>query len=154
MEFHTTTGVIRDYTVWPDLQRVQYLLLDPLTLNRNGNQGKDLVRSVTRNLLGDLEEIPDDQRLLSGVHSLGILYYDGEIWVDTWDSEQQDPAVPKAVRVTIGLMPEQEPKYRERLPIELVVPISVKTFNTESEEDEGGEESTDGGEGNGEGGSR
>ncbi|HIG27256.1 MAG TPA: hypothetical protein EYQ50_05465, partial [Verrucomicrobiales bacterium] len=109
IEFHTTTGVIRDYTVWSDLQRVQYLLVDPLTLNKNENQGKDLVRLVTRNLLSDLEEIPDYQRLLSGVLSMGILYYDGETWIDTWDSEEQDPKVPKAVRMSIGLMPEQKP---------------------------------------------
>src|SRR5262245_8143918 len=45
--FYTSTGVIDETSPWSDVQRVCYLLL-PST---NGAPGRDLIRSVSRNLL-------------------------------------------------------------------------------------------------------
>ena len=58
-DFYTSTGLIDSTSPWAEIQRVAYVLMDS---SGPGADGKDLVRTVTRNLLpATLEEEPARQ---------------------------------------------------------------------------------------------
>src|SRR5208337_2643495 len=63
-EMYTATGVLRENEPWGDIQRVTYALRD--AADRNA-AGRDLVRSITRNLLTTTTPDIEDQTLMSGV---------------------------------------------------------------------------------------
>jgi hypothetical protein len=71
IEFFTTSGAINDNTSWSDIQFISYELRDSTDRTRN-NSGKDLVRSVNRNVLATAMQDPQDQPLLSNVQSLEL----------------------------------------------------------------------------------
>src|SRR6266404_9663384 len=74
-DFYTSTGLIDPTSPWAEIQRVAYVLVDP---TGPGANGKDLVRTVTRNLLpATLEEEPARQWLISGVEGMIFNYFDG-----------------------------------------------------------------------------
>jgi prepilin-type N-terminal cleavage/methylation domain-containing protein len=131
--FCTTVGSIDDTAPWGEVERVLYYLANPT----NNTPGKDLIRSVTRNLLPMAQDQPLDQWLLSGVQTVSFYFYDGNAWGETWDSTQQTAKVPQAIKVEIQLVSETpEPKLRE--PITLVVPVSVQAATNQTEQATGG----------------
>ncbi len=62
-----------------------------------------LVRRVTSNLLPPRTIDPDDQVLCRNVTSLNLLYFDGEGWVDDWDSTADANSLPLAVQIDIKI---------------------------------------------------
>ena len=121
IEMFTTTGELGDSQPWSDIQRVTYELRDPATRNTTG---KDLFRSVTRNLLSSTTSASDDQRMMGGVQSITFSCYDGTQWWPTWDTTGLTSAntnLPLAVRVDI------QPVGNQLAPIEMVVPIDSLT---------------------------
>lgn len=117
IEMFTATGEVGDRDPWGDIQRVTYELRDPVARNA---AGKDLIRSVTRNLLASTPPTPDDQWMMSGVQSITISCYDGVQWWNIWDTTGLTSAntnLPVAVRVDIQQVGNQ------MAPIEMVVPI-------------------------------
>ncbi len=118
IEMFTTTGEVGDQQPWGDIQRVTYGLRDPAVHNATG---KDLIRSVTRNLLSSTPATTtDDQWMMSGVQSITISCYDGAQWWNTWDTTGLTSAntnLPVAVRVDI------QPVGNQKAPIEMIVPI-------------------------------
>lgn len=134
-QFCTSTGVVRDAAPWGDVVRVTYYLADPT----NRTVGRDLIRSVTRNLLPTLVEEPEDQWLMGGVESILFSFYDGNQWSEEWDSATADPKLPAAIRVELLLASEERARQRTSSPIALVVPVmaqvrtnSASSTNTES----------------------
>jgi type II secretion system protein J len=121
IELHTTTGALRANEPWGEVQRVTYQLR--LSADRSA-PGKDLTRSVTRNLLSTLTPLPQDQWLLGGVESVQFLCYDGTQWRDSWDTTIADTNLPTAVRVLIELAGQDGAGESES--IELVVPIDAQ----------------------------
>jgi len=134
LEIHTDSGSIGNQYPWGDIQRIKYSLEE---VDGSGNRrasassepgGKDLVRTVTRNLLATVEDNPETEYLLSGVQSLTIGYYYNEGWLDSWDSatRQEDSTdstpLPLAIKFRVDFVPPQSGE-REMLPLELVVPI-------------------------------
>lgn len=117
-DFFTTTGVIRDGVVGGEIQEVNYQLMEPLDPNA---LGRDLVRSVTRNLLSYTPPIPEEQRLLTNVEMLHFQFYNGYEWRDTWDTSLTETNLPLAVRVQI--LPAVERKYDsvDREPYQMIV---------------------------------
>jgi type II secretion system protein J len=118
IEMFTATGALANNTPWADIQRVTYELKNPADLS---SPGKDLYRSVWRNLLTVSTPEVDDQLMLSGVDSIKFSCFDGAIWNDTWDTTSTVSAntnLPCAVRVTIQMAGNAAAQ-----PIELVVPI-------------------------------
>ena len=92
-----------DNAPWGDIQSVTYELRDPT--DRNG-RGKDLYRSVTRNLMAATTPDVDDQFMLSGVQSIKFSCFDGSQWQDTWDTTgvtSVNTNLPVAVRVHIQM---------------------------------------------------
>jgi type II secretion system protein J len=121
IELYTTTGALHENEPWGDIQRVTYELR-PSTMG-TGNQGQDLVRSVTRNLLATLTPVPEDQWMLGHVQSLTFDCFDGTQWRNSWDTTVSDTNLPIAVRVTIQLAGAGPGDPRAREPIVLTVPI-------------------------------
>src|SRR4029077_1492226 len=83
------------------IQEVNYQLMEPL--NPANAYGKDLVRSVTRNLLATGTQEADLQRLMNNVQSLDFFYFDGSQWRADWDTSAGDSGLPLAVRVRVQM---------------------------------------------------
>jgi type II secretion system protein J len=118
VEMFTATGALSDSTPWADIQRVTYELKDPTDPSATG---KDLVRSVVRNLLTITTPEVDDQLMMSGVASIKFSCFDGSQWQDTWDTTgvtSSNTNLPVAVRVDIQMAGDNNSQ-----PIEMVVPI-------------------------------
>lgn len=125
LQFSTTTGIIKDDVPYGDIQDVVYELRDPTERNYTG--GKDLIRSVSRNLLTTTTLDATDQWLLGNVQSLEFACFDGLEWRDSWDSSMGDTNLPVAVRVRIQLAADNATDLRSRQPIEMIVPLGVQS---------------------------
>jgi type II secretion system protein J len=125
IELYTSTGALHDNEPWGDVQCVTYELRP--SAGGAGNQGQDLVRSVTRNLLATITPVPEDQWMLGRVQSLTFDCYDGTQWRNSWDTTASDTNLPIAVRVSIQLAGEGPGDPRAREPIVLVVPIDSQS---------------------------
>jgi type II secretion system protein J len=120
IEMYTATGSLSENAPWADIQRVTYELKNPTDLSV---PGKDLYRSVTRNLLSVSTPDVEDQLMLSGVQNITFSCYDGAQWNNTWDTTSPSTTetnLPLAVRVDI-----QMAGNAAAAPIELVVPIDA-----------------------------
>lgn len=120
-DFYTATGAINDAVPWADIQKVTYYLAEPT----NNAAGKDLIRSVSRNLLPVLTDQPEQQWLMSDVQDVTFLFYDGTEWVNSWDSTTQETPLPQAIKVQIQLVFKQTALVQSS-PIEIVVPLDVQ----------------------------
>lgn len=120
LEFFATTGIVNDAETWADIQQIEYFLEPPVDDDKSGEF--DFVRRVRRDLLSttvEEEEIPEPKwRLLTGVTSLTIQYYDGEAWQDSWDSTTVENENPDAIRVTMTLAPDAD--GQPRLPVDVL----------------------------------
>jgi type II secretion system protein J len=123
VEMFTTTGALSANAPWGDIQRVTYELKQPTDRNA---AGKDLVRSVVRNLLTITTPEVEDQLMLSGVQNIKFSCFDGAQWQDTWDTTGVTSTytnLPLAVRVDI----QMSGSSANAGPIEMVVPIDAQT---------------------------
>ena len=118
IELYTTTGALRSDEPWGDVQKITYELRS--SADRTA-PGKELVRSITRNLLTAIPPQPQDQSLLGGVQSVEYSCYDGTLWRDNWDTTGSDTNLPTAVRVRIQMAGNGG--SADQQPIEIVVPI-------------------------------
>jgi type II secretion system protein J len=122
IEFCTTTGPLRDNEPWGEVQQVTYALRLP---GDRSLPGKDLIRSVTRNLLSVTTPQPEEQWMMGGVENLELLCYDGSQWRDYWDTTVTDTNLPSAVRVRIQLAGDRGGGPGSTM--EIVVPIDVQS---------------------------
>ncbi len=132
---YTTTGILDERSPWGEIARVTYYLADPT----NQGPGRDLIRSITRNLLPVVQDQPEDQWLLGGVDNLVFLFYDGLEWVDDWDSTTAATPLPSGVKIQLWLTNSTTAPAGSSVPIELVIPLVVqaRTNSTESTSGEG-----------------
>jgi general secretion pathway protein J len=121
IELYTTTGTLRENEPWGEIQKVTYQLRQ--SANREV-PGKDLFRSVTRNVLATMVPQPEDQFMMGGIESIQFSCFDGSGWYDTWDSTVTTN-LPSAVRVRI-LMANPGGSGTPR-PIEMLVPIDSQS---------------------------
>jgi type II secretion system protein J len=128
-DIFTNSGRIDGWNPFSEVQMVAYYLSPSTTGN-----GKDLVRVVTRNLLPVQDVQAEQQVLMSAVETASMMFYDGSGWIDMWDSETSS-TLPTALRMTItrgAAAANQTPGA----PLELVVPVLVKTTTTQQQEEE------------------
>lgn len=125
IELYTTTGALHDNEPWSEVQRVTYELRLPADRSA---PGKDLIRSVTRNLLATIAPPPEDQRMMSGIQSIEFSCYDGTEWRDYWDTTMTDTNLPTAVRVRIQLVGSSGVANSQ--PIEIIAPIDSQPRTT------------------------
>jgi type II secretion system protein J len=122
IEMFTATGALSVNAPWGDIQRVTYELKQPTDRNA---VGKDLVRSVVRNLLTMTTPDVEDQLMLSGVQNIKFTCFDGAQWQDAWDTTGMTSTytnLPLAVRVDIQMSGNNNSQ-----PIEMVVPIDSQS---------------------------
>lgn len=127
LEVFTATGALSSDPAmpWADIQRVTYGLKSPVG---NLNGGKNLVRTVTRNLLTQGTPDVEEQPMMSGVASLQVECFDGAQWYDQWDTTQTGTVntnLPAAVRVKIQMAAAAGQARPE--PIQLFVPIDSQS---------------------------
>lgn len=121
IEMFTATGALSENSPWADIQRVTYELKEP---DDRTAAGRNLVRSVARNLLTMTTPDVQDQLMLSGVESVKFTCFDGSQWQDTWDTTSMNSVntnLPLAVRVDIQMSGKNNPQ-----PIEILVPIDAQ----------------------------
>jgi type II secretory pathway component PulJ len=132
--FATAAGIINDSQPWGEVERVLYYLAEPT----NHAVGRDLIRSVTRNLLPTLPEQPVDQWLMSGVQEMAFTFFDGSQWQETWDSSLlSSNKLPQAIKLQLLLVPA-ETENQAREPITLVVPLIVQSGSNAAAQTTGG----------------
>ena len=122
VEMFTASGALGESTPWGDIQRVTYELKTPAGAAATG---RDLYRSVSRNLLAMSTPDVTEQLMLNGVASLKFSCYDGTQWNDTWDTtdpNSMNTNLPVAVRVDIQMAGRSDLQ-----PIEIVVPIDSQS---------------------------
>jgi type II secretory pathway component PulJ len=125
-EIYTTTGALHENEPWADIQRITYGLKNSAM---TGGAGKDLIRTVTRNLLSGTTPEIDEQFLLGGVESVQFACYDGAQWLTEWDTtsvSSLNTNLPNAVRVQIQMAGKGGVNGRTS-PSELLVPIDSQS---------------------------
>jgi type II secretion system protein J len=123
-ELFTATGALSQNAPWGDIQRVTYELKNPASAS---GPGRDLYRSVTRNLLTIASPDVADQLMLTGVENVKFSCYDGAIWQEEWDTTSPTSVntnLPVAVRVEIQMAGQNSATTE---PIKIVVPIDSVT---------------------------
>jgi len=126
VEMFTATGALSDNAPWGEVQRVTYELKNPADISM---PGRDLVRSVTRNLLTLATPDVEDQWMMSGVQSIQFLCFDGAQWLDAWDTTGMTSAntnLPVAIRVVIQMAANNNGNTRPQ-PIQMLVPIDSQS---------------------------
>lgn len=121
-DIYTNSGRIDGWTPFADVQSVAYYLA-PAT---DGASSKNLVRLITRNLLPVAEATSEQQTLLKGVSAAAISYFDGESWVETWDTTTSN-TLPTAIKFSLVMAPRESFARIDPAPIELIVPVVVTT---------------------------
>ena len=127
LEIFTASGVITDDKPWGDVQRIDYSLQTPT--NRFNYAGRDLIRSVSRNLLSTATDLPEQQTLLEDVQNLKFTYFDGTNWNDTWSVTLSN--IPQAIRVAIDFTVNPT-DTRVRPPLKLMVPVLAVALTNQS----------------------
>lgn len=125
-EIYTATGALHENEPWGDIQRVTYGLKNSTPL---AGPGKDLFRTVTRNLLSSTTPEIDEQWLLGGVESVQFVCYDGSQWLTEWDTtslSSLNTNLPTAVRVLIQMAAKGGVNGRPS-PSEMLVPIDSQS---------------------------
>ena len=125
----TNSGKIDGWTPFAEVQMVSYYL-SPAA---DGSPTKSLVRVITRNLLPAIEATTENQILLTGVRSAGLSYFDGENWLETWDSTTTS-SLPTAFKFSLVLDSRDNVTRSDPAPIEVIVPVLVKTTTTLQQE--------------------
>lgn len=84
-----------------------------------------LVRQVTRNLLPTVQTDPEEEVLCRNVKSFSLQYFDGQSWLDDWDSTAMGDVLPMAISITLELEP-QDPNEPNPQPLRItrVIPFS------------------------------
>jgi type II secretion system protein J len=136
-DIYTSSGNVGELARWADLQKVAYFLATPTNTLRETQNGRDLVRLVTRNLLAVNAEEPESQWLMAGVQTMRLQFYDGMSWIDSWDSRSATN-LPAGIKVQITLADDYVGTSKAPAPIELVVPILVQNASTNSTDEAGG----------------
>ena len=126
IELHATTGALRENEPWGEVQRVTY----ELRSSGAAAPGRDLIRSVTRNLLATITPAPDDQWMMGNVQRLDFDCYDGTQWRNAWDTTLGDTNLPMAVRVRIQLAGNTAGSPQ---PIVIVVPIDMQSRTNQTQ---------------------
>lgn len=103
LEFFTTHVYAADDHPAGGLGKIELALEEDTDEDREHYR---LVRRVTSNLLPPRSVEPDDQVLCRNVKSLNLLYFDGEGWVDEWDSTADANSLPLAIQIDIRIVNE------------------------------------------------
>jgi hypothetical protein len=125
LDFFTSTGQLSDDVPWGDIQEVNYQLQEPA--DRLHTYGRDLVRTVTRNLLATSTQAADVQKLVGNVEELDFSFFDGLQWRDVWDTTAGDTNLPAAIKVSVRMATRNGPSPASAQPVELLVLLNTQS---------------------------
>ncbi len=100
LEFYTTHIYADDDHPVGGLGKIELLLEEDTDENRTNYK---LLRRVTTNLLSPRGVDPEEQVLCRNVKALDLRYFDGESWLDEWDSTADANSLPLAVEIEITI---------------------------------------------------
>jgi len=101
LEFYTTQVYAAEDVLVGGLGKIELELEEDTDEDRENYR---LVRRVTTNLLSPSDLDPEDQVLCRNVTSLNLRYFDGESWLDEWDSTEDANSLPLAMEVDIEVV--------------------------------------------------
>lgn len=131
IEMFTTTGILSQGTFLSEVQKVVY------TLVQNENEETDgeysLVRYIYRHILTDNDETPVQNIVMKNVHGLAFEFYNGDTWETEWDTDEQDPPMPEAIKVSIAYAEHVDDENLQSL--EFLVPVQAVAYEQTVEED-------------------
>jgi len=133
IELYTTTGSLLESEPWGEVQRVTYALRLP---GDRSLPGRDLIRSVTRNLLATVTPQPEDQWMMGGIESVAFFCYDGSQWRSTWDTSTTDTNLPSAIRVQLQMAGNSSSPAES--PVEIVVLVDAQSRTNQTSTTAGG----------------
>ncbi len=129
LEFFSTSLPAASDAPWGDIAFVSYYLEEA-----EDGVAYTLVRAIDRNLLAEVAEEPEEDVLLAAVDSLEISYFDGETWVDSWDSTTVENELPRAISVRLELAQVEEAETAPA-PVELTIEVLPQVLPSETETD-------------------
>jgi len=100
LEFYTTHVYADNDHPVGGLGKIELLLEEDTDEDRTNYR---LLRTVTTNLLSPRAVDPEEQVLCRNVTSLNLRYFDGESWLDEWDSTADANSLPLAVEIEITI---------------------------------------------------
>jgi len=100
LEFYTTHIYGDDDHPVGGMGKIELVLEEDTDYDRANYR---LVRRVTTNLLPPRAIDPEQQVLCRNVTSLNLRYFDGESWLDDWDSTADANSLPRAVEIEIKI---------------------------------------------------
>jgi hypothetical protein len=100
VEFYTTNIHADADELIGGLGRIELMLEEDTDEDRENYR---LIRRITRNLLSPKDIDPEEQVLCRNVTSLNLRYFDGEGWLEEWDSTADANSLPLAMEVDIQL---------------------------------------------------
>lgn len=128
LAFCTTTGVVDRDRPFSTMQKVEYYLVGQV--DGIDYSSAQLVRAVTRNLLStNLDDSRTERSILSGVDSLEIEYYDGQLWTTSWDATTAETPLPKAVKMHIVLQ-RRDPAEAVEPTLDIVCQVAGESSDT------------------------
>jgi len=98
LEFYTTSE--NDHPVG-GLGKIELVLEEDTDYDRENYR---LVRRITTNLLSPRAIDPEEQVLCRNVKSLNLRYFDGDNWLDEWDSTADANSLPLAMEIDIQVL--------------------------------------------------
>jgi prepilin-type N-terminal cleavage/methylation domain-containing protein len=152
LKLTTTTAKDTPDALYGDVQQVEYYIVrDSGTAAAGSGGGGDLVRAVTRDLLDSDQPIAGQQRILTGVQSFQVSFYDGANWQSSWSFNTADNSttgstasttstnssagsssaetLPDAIRVDIQQVPPTAGAAPPP-PLEIMVPWTTQPFTS------------------------
>jgi len=103
LEFYTTHIYADEEAVTGGLGKIELLLEEDKENSPVNYATYQLLRRITTNLLAPRDVTPGEQVLCRNVLSLNLRYFDGEDWVDDWDSTADANSLPLAVEIDIQI---------------------------------------------------
>jgi len=110
LDFYTTHVYAADDEVAAGLGQIELMLIEDDDTDDGTYQ---LVRRVTTNLLSLKAVDPDEQILCRSVVSLNLRYFDGDGWVEAWDSTADANSLPQAVEIDIEIAHDKDRRTGE-----------------------------------------
>jgi len=110
LEFCTTHIYADDEQVLGGLGKIELVLAEDGDTDDGTYQ---LLRRVTTNLLSLKAVDADEQILCRSVVSLNLRYFDGDGWVDAWDSTADANSLPQAVEIDIEIAHDADKRTDE-----------------------------------------